>query len=59
MAQAPQVAGFEHEDAWNTDWLRVDSTHELYYEQYGLREGKAGILSSFPLDCFSTDVCTQ
>jgi proline iminopeptidase len=43
MAQAPQAAGYEHGDAWDTNWLRVDETHELYYEQYGKRDGKAGM----------------
>lgn len=43
MAQAPQAQGYEHEDAWDVDWLRVDETHELYYEQYGQKEGKAGM----------------
>lgn len=42
MAQAPQVQGYEHADAWDTNWLKVDETHELYYEQYGKQEGKAG-----------------
>lgn len=42
MAQAPQVQGYEHADAWDTNWLRVDETHELYYEQYGKQDGKAG-----------------
>lgn len=43
MSQAPQVKGYEHDDAWDTNWLRVDETHELYYEQYGKRDGKAGM----------------
>ncbi|KAF3037923.1 hypothetical protein E8E12_002527 [Didymella heteroderae] len=43
MAQAPQAQGYEHDDAWDTNWLRVDETHELYYEQYGLKEGKSVI----------------
>ena len=41
MAQ-PQVQGYEHADAWDTNWLKVDETHELYYEQYGKQDGKAG-----------------
>lgn len=43
MAQQPQAKGYEHEDAWDTNWLRVDETHEIYYEQYGLKDGKSGI----------------
>jgi hypothetical protein len=42
MAQAPQVTGHQHEDAWDKDWIRVDDTHELYYEQYGKKDGKPG-----------------
>lgn len=40
MAQAPQVSGYQHDDAWDQDWLRVDETHELYYQQYGNKNGK-------------------
>lgn len=43
MAQQPQAKGYEHDDAWDVNWLRVDDTHELYYEQYGLKDGKAGM----------------
>ncbi|KAL1648590.1 hypothetical protein SLS61_006914 [Didymella pomorum] len=43
MAQQPQAKGYEHEDAWDTNWLRVDETHEIYYEQYGLKDGKSVI----------------
>jgi hypothetical protein len=43
MAQAPQAQGYEHDDAWDVNWLRVDETHELYYEQYGLKDGNAGV----------------
>lgn len=42
MAQQPQAKGYEHDDAWDADWLRVDETHEIYYEQYGLKDGKSG-----------------
>ncbi|KAF1349488.1 proline iminopeptidase [Lizonia empirigonia] len=41
MAQAAEVTGYTHDDAWDADWLRVDETHELYYEQYGKQDGKA------------------
>ncbi|OAL54212.1 prolyl aminopeptidase [Pyrenochaeta sp. DS3sAY3a] len=40
MAQAPEVVVHEHEDAWDVGWLRVDETHELYYQQYGNKNGK-------------------
>jgi len=43
MTQAPEVIDYEHDDAWNADWLSVDETHELYYEQYGKQDGKAGM----------------
>ena len=46
MAQQPQAKGYEHEDAWDADWLRVDETHEIYYEQYGLKDGKSGLYKS-------------
>lgn len=42
MNQPAPVTGYEHEDAWDSGWLRVDSTHELYYEQYGNKTGKPG-----------------
>ncbi|EUC30073.1 hypothetical protein COCCADRAFT_28952 [Bipolaris zeicola 26-R-13] len=40
MAQAPEIHSYQHEDAWNVDWLRVDDIHELYYQQYGKKGGK-------------------
>lgn len=43
MAQQTQPTGYAHEDAWDVNWLRVDSIHELYYEQYGKKDGKPGI----------------
>lgn len=43
MAQQTQPSGHAHEDAWDVDWLRVDSIHELYYEQYGKKDGKPAI----------------
>lgn len=42
MARSTQPTLYEHNDAWDTNWLRVDDVHELYYEQYGKREGKPG-----------------
>lgn len=49
MAQQHQAKGYEHDDAWDVNWLRVDETHELYYEQYGLKSGKSGKCTSTPL----------
>ncbi|KAF2754637.1 proline iminopeptidase [Pseudovirgaria hyperparasitica] len=43
MSQASSFNGFEHDDAFDVDWLRVDGDHELYFEQYGNPEGKAVI----------------
>ncbi|KAF2127955.1 proline iminopeptidase [Dothidotthia symphoricarpi CBS 119687] len=43
MGQPPQPTGYEHDDAWDTDWLRVDEVHELYYEQYGKKDGLPAI----------------
>jgi proline iminopeptidase len=40
MAQASQPTGYQHEDAWDSSWLRVDDVHELYYQQYGKKDGK-------------------
>ncbi|KAF1935381.1 hypothetical protein EJ02DRAFT_389299 [Clathrospora elynae] len=40
MAQAPKTAQYQHEDAWDVGWLRVDETHELYYQQFGKKDGK-------------------
>jgi proline iminopeptidase len=43
MNQPSQVAGHQHDDAWEVDWLRVDDIHELYYQQYGKKDGKPGM----------------
>lgn len=43
MAQASEIHSYQHEDAWNVDWLRVDDVHELYYQQYGKKSGKPGM----------------
>ncbi|KAE8823054.1 hypothetical protein PTNB85_10233 [Pyrenophora teres f. teres] len=40
MSQTTQIAGYQHEDAWSVDWLRVDDVHELHYQQYGKKDGK-------------------
>ncbi|KAJ4366316.1 hypothetical protein N0V83_007952 [Neocucurbitaria cava] len=40
MAQAPQVSGYQHDDAWDKDWLKVDDIHEIFYQQYGKKDGK-------------------
>lgn len=42
MALAPKVTGHQHEDAWDQGWLMVDAVHEIYYEQYGKKDGKPG-----------------
>ena len=51
MPQTEPIAGYEHEDAWNIDWLRVDDVHELHYQQYGKKDGKPGKHSIFSI-CF-------
>lgn len=43
MNQPSQVAGHQHEDAWELNWLRVDDIHELYYQQYGKKDGKPSL----------------
>lgn len=60
MASAQQVTGFEHDDAWDEGWLRVDDVHEVHYQQYGKKDGKPSmyitpttILSS-SLSCHTT-----
>ncbi|KAI8933468.1 hypothetical protein NX059_009206 [Plenodomus lindquistii] len=35
--------GYEHDDAWDQGWLKVDDLHEVYYQQFGNREGKPAI----------------
>jgi proline iminopeptidase len=42
MAQTIQATGYQHDDAWDTNWLKVDETHELHYQQYGKKDGKPG-----------------
>lgn len=42
MSSKTQTVGYQHEDAWDLDWLRVDDVHELYYQQYGKKDGKPG-----------------
>jgi proline iminopeptidase len=44
VAQEKAVMGYEHEDAWDEGWLRVDDVHEVYYQQYGKKDGKPGML---------------
>jgi hypothetical protein len=54
MAQAPQnMTGYQHDDAWDQGHLRVDDIHEVYYEQYGKKDGKPGELMLFLvlIDC--------
>lgn len=34
--------GYVHEDAFDEGFLKVDSIHNLYYAQYGARDGKPG-----------------
>jgi hypothetical protein len=46
MAEASPVSGYQHDDAWDKNWLRVDDTHEIYYEQYGPKDGKPGTSNS-------------
>ncbi|KAL6708913.1 hypothetical protein ACN47E_002320 [Coniothyrium glycines] len=43
MAHAPQVSGYQHGDAWDEGWLGVDGGHEIYYQQYGRKDGKPAI----------------
>lgn len=56
MAQQPQAKGYEHDDAWDVDWLRVDETHEIYYEQYGLKGGKSGMYKSVTISVVLVDI---
>ena len=72
MAQAPQnVTGYHHDDAWDQGHLRVDDIHEVYYEQYGKKDGKSGELmlcrllhdcalfnARFPKHCIETTPLT-
>lgn len=51
MAQQIQTSGYAYEDAWAVDWLRVDSIHELYYEQYGKKDGKPGTYVDPAIHC--------
>jgi proline iminopeptidase len=55
MAQIPQdVKGYQHDEAWDVNWLRVDDVHELYYRQFGKKDGKPGnYLFSFKLHYFA------
>ncbi|KAI0205329.1 prolyl aminopeptidase [Astrocystis sublimbata] len=42
MAQetSPQsVTGYTHDAAWESSYLKVDDIHELFYEQYGKKDG--------------------
>jgi hypothetical protein len=42
MPQSVKPTGYSHADAWDAGWLKVDSIHEVYYEQYGKQDGKSG-----------------
>lgn len=49
----PTPAGHQHDDAYDQNWLRVDDTHEVYYEQYGKKDGKPGtcrVMKLFDID---------
>jgi hypothetical protein len=35
--------GYQHGAAWDKGYFRVDSSHEIYYEQYGKPDGLAGM----------------
>lgn len=48
MAQRTPPAGYTHGDPWDVNWLRVDPIHELYYQQYGKKDGKPGIYMLTP-----------
>lgn len=37
---AASITGYQHEDAWDEGWLRVDELHEVFYQQYGRKDGK-------------------
>ncbi|KAF1969874.1 proline iminopeptidase [Bimuria novae-zelandiae CBS 107.79] len=43
MARAPPVTGYEHDDAWDEGYLKVDDMHEIFYQQYGKKDGKPAI----------------
>ncbi|KAI8949249.1 proline iminopeptidase [Xylaria longipes] len=39
QASPQSVSGYAHEAAWESTHLRVDSIHEIFYEQYGKKDG--------------------
>lgn len=36
------ITGYAHEAAWESTHLKVDSIHEIFYEQYGKKDGLPG-----------------
>jgi proline iminopeptidase len=43
------MAGYEHEAPFDSGMLPVSSIHQLYYEQYGKKNGKPGT-SRLPIE---------
>ncbi|KAI1126918.1 proline iminopeptidase [Nemania abortiva] len=39
MATPQSVSAYTHEPAFDSGYLKVDATHEIYYEQYGKKDG--------------------
>lgn len=37
------MTGYTHNDAWDSGFLTVSSLHQLYYQQYGLPNGKPAL----------------
>jgi hypothetical protein len=51
LCNSPQaaMAGYEHEAPFDSGMLPVSSIHQLYYEQYGKKNGKPGT-SRLPIE---------
>ncbi|KAI1150059.1 proline iminopeptidase [Nemania diffusa] len=39
QASSQSVTGYQHEPAYDSGHLKVDDIHEIYYEQYGKKDG--------------------
>lgn len=42
MSEDTAVSGYSHDDAFDDGLLRVDSVHQIYYAQYGVKDGLPG-----------------
>lgn len=43
----PHISGYKHDGPFDSDFLAVDTIHQIHYEQYGRENGKPGRVLAF------------